>query len=315
MKILVTGGAGFIGSYMTGNLLEAGHVVLVYDNLVLGKEEFLAPYQENEKFSFVKADLLDMPTLKETMQGVDLVWHLAANSDISYGAKYTDVDLSNGTIATYNVLEAMRLCGVKQIVFASTSAVYGDTGGGFAIPEHYGPLFPISLYGASKLACEGLISAFCHNFKMQAWIYRFANIVGVNGTHGAIVDFIAKLQKDNSKLEILGNGKQAKPYLHVSDCVAGMLYGYEHANEEINYFNLGVEGATNVTRIAEIVREEMALPEAEFIYTGGARGWVGDVPQVRFDIAKMTGLGWKATYSSDEAVRKSVREQLGKEKV
>lgn len=312
MKVLVTGGAGFIGSSMVDKLLNEGYSVVVYDNLILGKREFLAPYANNPNFIFVEADLLNMPRLKEVMQGVDLVIHLAANSDISYGAKYTDVDLNNGTIATYNVLEAMRNCGVKQIIFASSSAVYGETNGTFNIPEDYGPLLPISLYGASKLACEGLISAFSHNFGIKAWIYRFANIVGINGTHGAIVDFIAKLRKDNTKLEILGDGKQAKPYLHVSDCIDGMIYGYRHSCDEVNFFNLGVEGASSVTRIAEIVREEMSLYPTEFIYTGGKRGWIGDVPQVRFNINKLTGLGWSARYSSDEAVRLAVREQLGK---
>lgn len=312
MKILVTGGAGFIGSYMVGTLLNEGHEVIAYDNLILGKREFLGEYEQNKNFTFIEADLLNMETLRAAMQGIELVIHLAANSDISYGAKYTDVDLKNGTLATYNVLETMRVCGVKKIAFASSSAIYGETEGGFAIPESYGPLLPISLYGASKLACEALISAFCHNFGMQAWIYRFANIVGVNGTHGAIVDFIKKLHKDNAQLEILGNGKQAKPYLHVSDCVAGILYGYKHACDTVNYFNLGVGGATSVTRLAEIVREEMELPTAVFTYTGGNRGWVGDVPQVRFNVDKFGALGWTAHYTSDEAVRLAVREQLGK---
>lgn len=313
MKILVTGGAGFIGSYLVGALLAEGHSVTAYDNLILGKKEYLFKYESNPAFKFVQADLLDMPTLKDSMNGIELVYHMAANSDISYGAKYTDVDLRNGTIATYNVLEAMRICGTKKIVFASSSAVYGDTGGGFDIPEDYGPLFPISLYGASKMACEGLISAFCHNFKIQAWIYRFANIVGINGTHGVIVDFISRLRHDSTKLEILGDGKQAKPYLHVSDCVGGMMYVQMNAKDDVNYFNLGVNGATNVTRIAELVTEEMGLKNVKFIYTGGQRGWVGDVPQVRFDITRMTGIGWQAHYSSDNAVRLAIREQLGKE--
>lgn len=312
MKILVTGGAGFIGSFMVGTLLKEGHEVTAYDNLFLGRREYLSAYEQDKHFQFIEADLLDTEKVKEAMQGIEVVIHLAANSDISYGAKYTDVDLRNGTIATYNVLEAMRLCNVKKIIFASTSAVYGDTGGDFAIPESYGPLFPISLYGASKLACEGLVTAFCHNFGMTAWIYRFANIVGINGTHGAIVDFIAKLRRDNTQLEVLGNGKQAKPYLHVSDCVDGILYGFKNSKEEINLFNLGVEGATSVTTIAEIVRDEMDLPQAEIVYTGGERGWVGDVPQVRFDISKLSRLGWQAKYPSDETVRLAVQEQLGK---
>ncbi len=312
MKILVTGGAGFIGNYMVSRLLKEGHDVIAYDNLILGKKEFLNKHLMNEKFRFIEADLLDMPILNKAMSGIELVIHLAANSDISYGAEYTDIDLKNGTMATYNVLEAMRLNSVKKIIFASSSAIYGETGGDFDIPENYGALLPISLYGASKLACEALISAFGHNFGIQAWIYRFANIVGIHGTHGAIVDFIKKLKMNNSVLEILGNGKQAKPYLHVSDCVDGILYGYKHANNDINYFNLGVNGATCVTRIAEIVREEMNLPNANFQYTGGERGWKGDVPQVRFNIDKMSNLGWKASHSSDDAVRLSIREQLNK---
>lgn len=311
MKILVTGGAGFIGSFLIEKLLSAGHEVLVYDNLILGKREYLLPHEGNPFFQFREADLLDKVILSEAMQGIELVYHLAANSDISYGAKHTDVDLKNGTLVTYYVLEAMRLCGVKQIVFASTSAVYGDSGE-VVIGEDYGPLFPISLYGASKLASEGLISAFCHNFGMQAWIFRFANIVGVNGTHGVIVDFIAKLRNDDSRLEVLGDGEQAKPYLHVSDCVDGMMYGHAWAQKEINYFNLGVAGATSVKQIATIVREEMGLSSTGVLYTGGNRGWIGDVPQVRLDIGKMRRLGWQARYSSEEAVRLAVRQQLGK---
>lgn len=313
MKIMVTGGAGFIGSYLTAQLLNEGHEVIVYDNLVLGKREYIQMYESGAAFTFVQADLLDMPKLTEYMSGVEVVFHMAANSDISYGAAITDIDLKNGTIATYNVLEAMRNCGVNKIVFASSSAIYGETGGGFDIREDYGPLLPISLYGASKLACEALISAFCHNFSMQAWIYRFANIVGINGTHGAIVDFIAKLRRTPDCLEILGDGKQAKPYLHVSDCVSGIIFGQKNTNEEVNVFNLGVSGATSVTTIAEIIREEMELNQAIFRYTGGARGWRGDVPQVRFDVSKLTSLGWQARYTSDQAVRLAVRELLGKE--
>ena len=196
MKILVTGGAGFIGNYMVSRLLKEGHDVIAYDNLILGKKEFLNKHLMNEKFRFIEADLLDMPILNKAMSGIELVIHLAANSDISYGAEYTDIDLKNGTMATYNVLEAMRLNSVKKIIFASSSAIYGETGGDFDIPENYGALLPISLYGASKLACEALISAFGHNFGIQAWIYRFANIVGIHGTHGAIVDFIKKLKID-----------------------------------------------------------------------------------------------------------------------
>ena len=219
-SVFLTGGAGFIGSNLAAFLLEQGYRVTIYDNLVLGKREFIEPLLGDD-CRFIEADLLDLERVKGEMAGHDLVFHLAANSDISYGAEFTDVDLKNGTLATYHVLEAMRVNEIKRIVFASTSAVYGvaET---LPTPEDYGPLYPISLYGASKLACEGLITAFAHNFGQQAWIYRFANIIGRNGTHGALVDFIRRPRKTPDRLQILGDGRQAKPYIHVSDCVGAM---------------------------------------------------------------------------------------------
>ena len=305
MKCFVTGGAGFIGSNLVEDLIE-DHEVVVYDNLVLGRKEFLSGYSKNKDFSFIEADLLDMKTLRKSIKGCGVVFHLAANSDISNN-KITDIDLKNGTIATYNLLEAMRLDGIKKIIFSSTSAIYGE-----AIikptPEVYGPLLPISFYGASKLACESLISAFCHNFGMQSWIFRFANIAGKNGTHGAVVDFIIKLRKDSKNLLILGNGKQSKPYLHVKDCVEGMLHGWKNSNEEVNYFNLACEGSTSVDKIAKIVVEAMNLKNVKFNYTGTERGWPGDVPQVLLSAGKMKSIGWQAKLTSDGAVRKAAKE-------
>jgi len=305
MRALLTGGAGFIGSNLAGELLRRGWTVRVIDNLLLGRVEFIQPYMASERFQFIEGDLLDQSAADEAVRGVDVVFHLAANSDISRGARFTDTDLKLGTIATFNVLEAMRRRSVGRIVFSSTSAVYGDIGGREAA-EDRGPLFPISLYGASKLACEALISAFCHNFGMQAWIYRFANIVGGNATHGVLVDFIRKLREGPDELLILGDGRQSKPYLHVNDCVDGMLFGYEHAAGTVNCFNLTCAGCTSVSRIAEMVVEGMGLRNVRFRFTGGSRGWRGDVPQVRLSPQRMASLGWAAPRTSDEAVQAAV---------
>jgi UDP-glucose 4-epimerase len=303
---LVTGGAGFVGSNLVERLMRRGGRVTVYDNLSLGRREHLTPHFGHPRFRFIQADLLDFTRVKHAMAGVDCVWHMAANSDIGYGERYTDWDLKQGTLVTYNVLEAMRVRSVCEIVFASSSAIFGDTGT-TRIREDHGPLAPISFYGASKLACEGLVTAFCHNYDMRAWIYRFANIVGDNATHGVIYDFAHRLKKDPTELRILGDGKQRKPYLYVKECVDGMLYGYDHADERVNVFNLGCPGATSVDRIASIVIGEMRLRHVKRAYTGGARGWKSDVPQVRFDVSKLTKLGWKARYTSDQACRVATR--------
>ena len=209
----------------------------------------------------------------------------------------------------FTLLEGMRRAGIKQLLFASSSAVYGEAARS-PTPEEYGPLFPISLYGASKLACEGLISAFEHASGIRAWIFRFANIVGDHGTHGAVVDFIRKLRGDPRRLAILGDGNQAKPYLYVKECVDGMVYGWSRATAGLNCFNLACAGATSARRIAEIVCEEMDLRGVAFEFSGGSRGWVGDVPQVRLDPAKLAVLGWTARLDSDGAVRQAVRALL-----
>lgn len=305
-KAFVTGGAGFIGSNLVCALVARGHDVTVYDNLSLGRKEFIQEYIDDGRCEFIEADMLDFDKVGESCKGMDVVFHLAANSDIAQGERVTDTDLKQGTIATYNVLESMRLNGIREIVFSSSSAIFGDAGLD-EIHEDYGPMLPISFYGASKMACEGLITAFSHNFDMMAWIYRFANIVGDNSTHGAVHDFVNKLIDNPKVLPILGNGKQAKPYLYVKDCVDGMLFGYENSHERVNYFNLGTSGATSVDRIAGIVVGEMGLTDVEFQYTGGDRGWKSDVPQVRFDISRLTQLGWTARYDSDEAVRVAAR--------
>jgi len=307
MKCFVTGGAGFIGSHLVEYLLEE-HSVTVYDNLSLGRKEFIAHHLSNKNFKFIEADLLEFKKLKKSTKGHNIVFHLAANSDIGNN-EITDTDLKNGTMATYNVLESMRLNKIGQIVFSSTSAVYGEAKIK-PTPEDYGPLFPISFYGASKLASESLISSFCHNFLMKAWIFRFANIVGKNQTHGVIIDFINKLKINNKKLLILGNGEQSKPYLYVKDCVEGMLFGWKNSNEQINYYNLGCEDTTKVNKVANMVIEEMGFRNVNLEYTGKDRGWPGDVPQVRLDTTKINKLGFNARLSSNDAVKKSIKEIL-----
>lgn len=307
--MFVTGGLGFVGSNLVGRLIGEGHTVIAFDNLSLGSLEFVKPFTGHRHFRFVRGELLELRELQEAIAGTDVVFHLAANSDITQSRAQTDLDLRQGTLVTFNVLEAMRRTGVSKIVFSSSSVVYGEplvT----PTPENYGPLHPISLYGASKLACEGLISAFCHNFDFQAWVFRFANICGRHGTHGVLVDFIHKLKRDSRRLEILGNGKQAKPYLHVSDCVDGILFGWQRSSAQLNCFNLGCSGATSVARIAQILLDAMMLEDVALVYSGGDRGWVGDVPQVRLDCTKFESLGWKPRMSSDEAVKLAALELL-----
>ena len=300
-NFLITGGAGFIGSHLVDRLVQIGKVT-IYDNLSSGKMEFISHNLKNGKATLVEADLLDLDKLTNCMKSHDVVFHLAANPEARAGLENTRLDLEQETVATYNVLEAMRSNGIKQILFSSSGTVYGDTP---VIPlkESYGPVLPISLYGAGKLACEGLTSAFCHIFEMQGWIFRFANIVGGRGTHGVIFDFVHKLKKNPKELEILGDGKQEKPYLLVDELIDGMLLAYKNAKEDLNLFSLGTETSVSVNEIADIVVEEMGLKNVEYKYTGGSRGFPGDVPQIRFDTTKINQLGWRAKYTSAQAVR------------
>ena len=308
MNVFVTGGAGFIGSHIVDRLIDDGNSVTVYDNLSSGKREFIKHHLGDNKFTFIEADLIDNEKITEAIDGHDVVFHIAANPDVRMGAQQPNI-AKKDILVTYNLLDAMRENDIKKIVFSSSSVIYGETPP-FPLPEDYGPLLPISVYGAAKLAAEGLISSFCHTFDMQGWIYRFANVVGERGTHGVIVDFINKLRKNPKELEILGDGKQRKPYLYVTECVDGIMHGFEHADEEINVFNLGVDSVTEVTRIGELVVEEMGLENVTFTYTGGKRGWKGDVPHFQFDINKIKKLGWEANLSSDETVRKAIQDLL-----
>ena len=305
-RFFVTGGAGFIGSHLVERLIEKGEVT-VYDNLSSGQKEFLEPCMD--KLKFIEGDLLDKQKLLKSMENHDFVYHLAANPDIRRGIKETQLDLNQGTIATFNVLDCMRENDIKKICFTSSSVVYGEAET-MPTPEDYGPLMPISLYGSSKLACEGLITGFSGTFAMQSWIYRLANIVGKNSTHGIIFDFIKKLDKNNKELEILGDGNQVKSYLHVSEGIDAILHGVENSNEEVNIFNLGCNDQVKISKIAEIIVEELGLKDVDFDYTGTKRGWPGDVTEMMLSIEKLNKLGWKAEYNSEEAVRKAVKELI-----
>ena len=307
MKIVVTGGAGFIGSHVVDRLVAENHEIVVLDNLSLGNEQFLAPHFSNENFQFHKIDLLH-DDITGFFAGADEVWHLAANPEVRLGAENTRVHLEQNVIATYNVLEAMRLNGVRRMLFTSTSTVYGEADQ-LPTPEEYPPE-PISLYGASKLACEAFIASYCHTFGLQAWLFRFANVIGKRSTHGVIYDFINKLRNNPKELEILGDGTQTKSYIYVSDCIEAMHAGLQAAGKSrVHIFNIGTTDMTSVTRIAELVCEAMhASPE--FKFTGGKRGWIGDVPVMLLDASKLNTLGWEQEYTSEEAVKKAIPDLL-----
>jgi UDP-glucose 4-epimerase len=309
MNILVTGGAGFIGSHLCDELVAQGHNVAVVDSLVLGREEHIAHLLLHANFKFFKGDILDDSFFETVFANnpVDAVFHLAANSDIQKGGKNPMVDYELTFMTTFNVLKYMKKYAVKRLVFASTSAIYGETSD--LLTEDYGPLLPVSNYGAGKLASEAYISAFSANYGIQTWIVRFPNVVGERYTHGVIYDFIQKLKYNCNELEVLGNGEQIKPYMYVKDLVAGILFVWKNAVERMNIYNLGVESRTRVKEIAQMVIEEMKL-DAKIIYTGGDRGWIGDVPEFQYDLSKIHQLGWQAKYSSNDAVRLAIRKAI-----
>ena len=301
MHLLVTGGAGFIGAHLLKRLVGQ-HEITVLDDLSESTLDMIQEHIDSGAVRFIHASISNTEALDRAMKGVDTVFHLAAHRDVRAGADNPQKDIDNGILATYQVLESMRRNGVKNIIFSSSQTVYGEVSDE-PVSEDFGPMVPISIYGASKLGCEGLVMAYSHTYGMKSWIYRFANIVGEGGTHGVIPDFILKLKNNPKELEILGDGTQTKPYLEVGDCVGGMLFGWENSSEPVNLFNLGTEGWTSVTRLAEIVVEECGLKGVKFHYTGGKRGWVGDVPRIRLSSDKIRRLGWKTRYDSDEAVR------------
>jgi UDP-glucose 4-epimerase len=291
MRCFVTGGAGFIGSSLVDRLLRDGHDVTAYDNFSTGRLEFLHDASGQRSFRLVRGDLLDVEALSRALAGHDFVFHLAANADVRYGTEHPRKDLEQNTIATANVLEAMRGHGIRRVAFASTGSVYGEPET-FPIPESCA--FPIqtSFYGASKLAGEGLIAAYVHGFGFQAYIFRFVSILGERYTHGHIFDFYRKLLADPAEIEVLGDGRQRKSYLYIHDCVEAMLVALAQARDPLNIFNLGTDEHCAVDDSLGWICAHLGLAPRRR-YTGGVRGWVGDSPFIFLDTARIRSLGWR----------------------
>ena len=310
MNIIVSGGAGFIGSTLVDRLMASGHAVTVVDNLSGGDERFLAHHRDSPRFRLVVADVRNTDRLIAAMgSNVDLVFHLAANADIARGVEDPTLDFEHSIVATFSMLRAMKHHGIKKLVYTSGSGVYGDRGLAF-LPETHGPLEPVSMYGASKLSAEGLVSAFAHLYDMRAWILRPANIIGPRSTHGVVFDFIRKLQKDPSQLVILGDGKQSKAYLHVDDVIDAMWLVQRKAKGQVSFFNLSSQSFITVNRIAELVIRGMGLKQVKRIHTPGKIGWKGDVPIIRLRNTRIAKLGWRAKYDSARAVTATIEALL-----
>ncbi len=314
MNVFVSGGAGFIGSHLVARLVSVATVeqVTVYDNFSSGEKWHLENLIGCPGMTVVNADIKDLSKLTEAMAGSDLVFHLASNADISMATTRPDIDFWEGTYLTQNILEAMRRNGIRRLLYTSGSGVYGETGL-VPVAEDFGPLLPISTYGASKLAGEALICSYCHMFDIHARAFRFANVVGPKQTHGVVYDFIRRLRKDPTSLPILGDGSQSKSYIHVDDVLDAVFIGNLHsAGTSYDCFNVATDNYITVRDIADLVVQEMGLgrDQVSYRFTGGDRGWKGDVPIVRFDLARIHRLGWRARYSSREALRRAIQAQL-----
>lgn len=304
MLYFVTGCAGFIGSHLVDRLLQAGHEVVGFDNFSTGFAEFLIEAKQSPHFKLVEGDLLDKEAVKQAMQNADVVLHMAANADVRFGTHHPHKDLEQNAIATFHVLEAMRHHQVKKIAFASTGSIYGETA---IIPTPEEAPFPIqtSLYGASKLAAEGLIQAYCEGFNFQAYIFRFVSILGERYTHGHVFDFYKQLLKHPEKLYVLGNGKQRKSYLYIQDCIDAIFFAMDNAKDRINIFNLGTDEFCEVNHSIHWICEHLKeSPEKE--YAGGERGWIGDNPFIFLDCKKIRNLGWKPALSIREGIIKTI---------
>lgn len=306
MKTLVTGSAGFIGSNLVDRLLRAGYSVAGFDNLSTGRNEFLDEARRSAAFHFERGDLLtDQQLLESAMEGSDIVFHLAANADVRFGPEHPRRDLEQNTIATANVLEAVRRTGVKRIVFASTGSVYGEAEV-FPTPET--APFPVqtSLYAASKLAAEGMITAYSQAYGIESYIFRFVSILGERYTHGHVIDFYRQLREHPERLHVLGNGLQRKSYLYVQDCVNAILTCLDRAKDKVNLYNLGTDEYCHVNESIGWICEHLGL-NPQKTYAGGERGWVGDSPFIFLDCSKMRSLGWKPELSIREAVIETVK--------
>ena len=305
MAYFVTGCAGFIGSTLVDRLLGDGHEVVGYDNFHTGQAEFLTAACASSRFTLVRGDTLDPQALACAMRGTEVVFHLAANADVRFGTEHPRRDLEQNAIATFNVLEAMRAAGVRRIAFASTGSIYGEPEI-FPTPET--APFPVqtSLYGASKLAAEGLIQAFAEGFGIQGYIFRFVSILGERYTHGHVFDFYRQLREHPERLDVLGDGRQRKSYLYVQDCVSAMLLALDKAQDRVNVFNLGADEYCVVDQSIGWISEELGLSPRR-VYSGGPRGWIGDSPFIFLDCARIRGLGWQPTLSIREGVIRTVR--------
>jgi UDP-glucose 4-epimerase len=304
--LLVTGGGGFIGSHMVRRLLADGAArVVVYDNWSSGRRWHLEPLRQDRRLEVVDGDLQDLRALTAAMRGVETVVHLASNPDIAKAMTQPDVDFWQGTYLTHNVVEAMRVGGAREILYASGSGVYGDAGE-TPVAEDWPRMEPISTYGASKLAGEALIAAYCHMFDLTGRAFRFANVVGPNQTHGVAYDFIRRLTAEPHRLTILGDGRQSKSYVHVDDVVGAILFPSARAGRRFDCFNVATEDYLTVREIADLVVDRMGLRDVAYEFTGGDRGWKGDVPVVRFDTRKLRALGWTNRCTAREAMRDAV---------
>jgi UDP-glucose 4-epimerase len=304
MNVFITGGAGFIGSNLTDRLLQLGHRVRVYDNFATGQREFLGKASQFPKFTLTEGDTLSLETLTRAMQGSDLVFHMAANADVRFGLQHPRKDLEQNTIATFNVLEAMRTNGIRRLAFASTGSVYGEPE---IFPTPESAPFPLqtSLYGASKLGCEGLIEAYAEGFGFQTYIFRFVSILGERYSHGHVFDFYNSLLQNPRELHVLGDGRQRKSYLYIHDCVDAMLLALERASEKVNLFNLGTDEYCEVNDSLGWITEHLGVAPA-ISYSGGPRGWVGDSPFIFLDCSRIRALGWSARVPIREAVLRTL---------
>lgn len=305
MKAVVTGGAGFIGSHLVDALVAQGDEVTVIDNLSTGEFRHIAGHIGSGKVRFIREDLLG-DGWQDAIRGSDRVYHIAADPDVRASAGSPVRTYAQNVTATVRVLEAMREDGIGEIVFTSTSTVYGEADI-IPTPEDYPKMEPVSVYGGTKLAGEAMISSYAHSYGWRSWVFRFANIIGERSNHGVIWDFIHKLRRNPQELEILGDGRQAKSYCSVSACVDAVLFAVAHADEPFACFNIGSEDWIDVTSIATIVTEEMGLPDVSFRYTGGDRGWVGDVPRMLLSVEKLRALGWRPDTTSEASVREAAR--------